>query len=855
MKQKMISWEFFEGRYTVIGLSIIFGLFVCVLDAFLDYLIFYEGTFWNVLTAQATPFEIYIRLLILISFTIFGIIVSRVVTKRKHLEEALFATKSRMEHLLEAGPGVIYSCETSGDFAATFVSENVKAQLGYEPKEFTDDPHFWAGRIHSEDRQRVLAELPSLFEEGHHIHEYRFQHKDGTYRWMFDELRLVRDAEGNPSEIVGHWTDITDRKEAEEKLSQSEEGFRSMSMELAIGLSEVLEALRQISAGDPEVRISETSELELISKLKRVVNLTAMNIAGIVNLSHEFAIGLAEHFDVLHRVSKGDLTARVSGLSQVELLELLKEVTNQMIESVFKEMTERERAEKALKQYRDQLEIQVQERTVELRRTNEFLQEEIEDRMRKEEALRLSEERYRALFENNPIETIIVDLEGRVTGFNKAKEKAAKEKPGDRLPELGDRMYTEDYAGKHTVNMREELMDCLATGKLKDFPELQYNNRFLHINISPYSDGAIITSVDITKRKQAEEALRASEKKYSSLVENSLTGIYIDQDGKIVFANKRFAEIYRYAQGELLGMESWKLVHPEDRTLTDSIRAKRLVGDDAPSTYEARGLTKDGETIWINRRNSRIEYRGRSAILGNVVDITEGKLAAEKLLTYHQRLRSLASELSLAEERERRRIATEVHDHVGQNLAFAKIKLGDLLESVTSPDHKVTLDEISKIVDEAIQDTRSLISELGSPVLYELGFVPAIQWLTQQASKRHRITIGFEDDGQAKPLSEEVRVLLFQAIRELLANIVRHSRAQIAKVTIERIEDEVRISVRDDGIGFDPTDVDRSRYESGGFGLFSIRERLEPMGGKMNLTSELGQGTQVTLVGPLTSEG
>jgi signal transduction histidine kinase len=208
----------------------------------------------------------------------------------------------------------------------------------------------------------------------------------------------------------------------------------------------------------------------------------------------------------------------------------------------------------------------------------------------------------------------------------------------------------------------------------------------------------------------------------------------------------------------------------------------------------------------------------------------------------------------LAEERERRRIATEVHDHVGQNLAFAKIKLGDLLRSVTSPDHKVTLDEIGKIVDEAIQDTRSLISELGSPVLYELGFVPAVQWLTQQASKRHRITIGFEDDGQAKPLSEEMRVLLFQAIRELLANIVRHSAAQTAKVTIERTEDEVRVNVRDDGIGFDPTDVDRTRYESGGFGLFSIRERLEPMGGKMNLTSELGQGTQVTLVGPLTSE-
>ena len=120
-------------------------------------------------------------------------------------------------------------------------------------------------------------------------------------------------------------------------------------MEMAIGLSEVFEALKEIASGNPDVRIPEASELELISKLKHMVNLTAENIGEIVGLSHEFAIGLAEHFDVLHRVSKGDLSARVSSVSQVELIERLGKVTNLGIENVAKAIAERERVEAELR--------------------------------------------------------------------------------------------------------------------------------------------------------------------------------------------------------------------------------------------------------------------------------------------------------------------------------------------------------------------------------------------------------------------------------------------------------------------------------------------------------------------------
>jgi PAS domain S-box-containing protein len=135
----------------------------------------------------------------------------------------------------------------------------------------------------------------------------------------------------------------------------------------------------------------------------------------------------------------------------------------------------------------------------------------------------------------------------------------------------------------------------------------------------------------IAERKRAEDALRESERKYSTLVENSLTGIYIDQGGKIVFANNRFAEIYGYAREELIGSEARQLVHPEDRALTNGIREKRLKGEEAPAEYEARGLTRDGKTIWITRRNTLIDYRGKPAILGNIANITEYKRAEEAL--------------------------------------------------------------------------------------------------------------------------------------------------------------------------------------------------------------------------------
>ena len=182
--------------------------------------------------------------------------------------------------------------------------------------------------------------------------------------------------------------------------------------------------------------------------------------------------------------------------------------------------------------------------------------------------------------------------------------------------------------------------------------------------IRPIDHDALLVVLDRAKERYLTHrelrGLQELREKYETLIGNSLIGIYIDQDRKIKFANKRFAEIYRYSLDELMGMESWRLVHPDYRAMTNEIRKKRIQGEEVPSEYEAKGLRKDGETIWILRRNTRIEYNGRPAILGNVVDITGRKRAKDALQKAREeletRVKDRTTELMVINQQLRREI-------------------------------------------------------------------------------------------------------------------------------------------------------------------------------------------------------
>jgi PAS domain S-box-containing protein len=403
----------------------------------------------------------------------------------------------------------------------------------------------------------------------------------------------------------------------------------------------------------------------------------------------------------------------------------------------------------------------------------------------------------------------------------------------------------------------------------------------------------LLLYVDRVERQMttAQESLRDSEDRFRTLFNSASDAIFIhDFQGQMQEVNEIACERLGYSHDELLKMTPVDFNSP-DQVPRVPKRLKELQ-EKGYIRFETTHVDRNGKLIPVEIISRTLEDKGKGTVISTARDITELKQAAaelkkhrdhlkeliaertqeltktneqlqqeirerrrteETLLTYHKRMRSLASALSLAEERERRRIATEVHDNVGQNLAFAKMKLSNLLEKTSSGSEQSLLDEVNMLLDEAMHDTRFLVSELGSPVLYELGFVPAAEWLTQQMQKRHGIVMEFQDDGQPKPLSDDVRVLLFQALRELLVNIVRHARAHKAKISIMRRSDHIQIDVEDDGVGFGPTETIPGA-DKNGFGLFSIRERLQPLGGHMQIASKPGDGTHITLMGPLKSE-
>ena len=245
---------------------------------------------------------------------------------------------------------------------------------------------------------------------------------------------------------------------------------------------------------------------------------------------------------------------------------------------------------------------------------------------------------------------------------------------------------------------------------------------------------------------------------------------------------------------------------------------------------------------WYQRREAERALQETNEQLEHLV-----QTRTQALQEANRRLRRLASELSLTEARERREIASDLHDQIGQSLALLRIRLGQLRGDTVFSGSERELAEMQKLLDHAIRTTRSLTQAISPPVLYELGLGAACEWLADSFSSKHGLVVHCQVRQAARRLRqvpEEIQVTLFKAAQELLANCLKHSTATQIRIVLDHSGGNLVLSVQDDGVGFDPHVIRQQE----GFGLFSIRTRLRDLGGELEVQSAPGQGCRVTLL-------
>lgn len=463
--------------------------------------------------------------------------------------------------------------------------------------------------------------------------------------------------------------------------------------------------------------------------------------------------------------------------------------------------------------------------------------------------LEVSERKYRELVENAHEGIWIIDELGNIKFANRRMREITGHDTLENR-KIFDLLDQDNQARLRDV-MAQNRMNRVAQQEL----DITCKNRELASvilsSVPLFEDGRFVGAFamfsDIT-------ALRETEKRFRKIFEEAAIGMSLgDMEGRHLDVNPTFLKMLGYEKEEVVGKQFQDFLHPEDGL--KSAKLFQELGKGARDSYsrENRYLHKDGRVVWGQVTVSLLRGAGGAPqfVIGMIADISDRKKAEEDIRTYQEQLQSLASELSLTEERERRRLGTDLHDHIGQALAVSKIKLGVLQKSVTATDQAKSLSEVRELIDQMIQDTRSLTFELSLPILYELGFEAAVEWFGRHVRAQHGLKVDVQKDMLPIPMDDEIKVLIFRSVRELMINIVKHAQAHNARVTIRRENDELNIEVEDDGVGIKDLRQESRLKGNGGFGLFSIRERLRYLGGRLQVEAGNGRGTKVTLVVPL----
>ena len=389
------------------------------------------------------------------------------------------------------------------------------------------------------------------------------------------------------------------------------------------------------------------------------------------------------------------------------------------------------------------------------------------------------------------------------------------------------------------------------------------DNRWFQVNVRPYRtqdnniDGVVITFFDITANKENEVALRQAKEYAESIIDTIPDAlIVLDTDLRVRTANDTFYQMFATqpdkTEGEMfyhLGNGQWDI--PELRTLFEDVLPENnvFVGYEVAQEFEKIGW----HTVLLNGR--RLDHK--QLILLVITDISARKVAEKALLQLNEELeervekrtaqvRSLVTELTMSEQAERRRISQLLHDDLQQRLYGVLYQIAILSNSLANEEKTLaSIADMKEAVLIMVQMARSLSIDLSPPILHNEGLVEAINWLATEMQRQHGLTIQVEATDDVPMLSDDLRVLLFQILRELLFNVIKHAETSEATVVLGRLDPYIHLEVIDKGKGFDTGQVLLPRMRS--YGLDHIRRRLDLMGGHMQIESTLGKGTRVAI--------
>ena len=460
------------------------------------------------------------------------------------------------------------------------------------------------------------------------------------------------------------------------------------------------------------------------------------------------------------------------------------------------------------------------------------------------------------IFNNSEELIATVNYEGNITKVNPAW----KDKLGWTDEELMSRPWI-DFIHPDDVERSLKRNELLIEGEAS----LSFVHRFkkkgdgycyLSWNVIPLNEENLIFGIgrDITRQTLAEKELGETKNLLEKTINNLHEAVFVinPENRSVILANEVASELFGYKRKELIGMNTADLHVNNEMYKNFAKKSDPQLNQRGLFQTEYKMKRKNGEVFETENTVTAIQDKKgwRQGVVSVVRDITARKNAERQLEKYQESLKQLTIELSLSEEKQRKEIASNIHDHLSQSLVVSKMNLKEML-SGSKDDHFRTQIEITyKLITEALNNSRKITYDLSPPVLYELGIIETMHWLTEKIASENKIRTSFHSEFDEIKLPDSELILLFRIIQELMYNSVKHANANKISINFFKSGKDLHIVLEDDGKGFNTSKLSDNSKRNG-FGIFAVKERIKNLSGTFSIKSAPGKGCRSEIFIPL----